>query len=94
MAGVVLCPVCVDSQGLPDGSACPRCGSTRDDVVPATPEEVARERLVSRGLQTQATLAALAGLLGQYGLADRFADSLTAIGDAVHRRHNEMAAEL
>lgn len=60
----------------------------------ADPTVVSRERLLARAQQTRATLAALAGLLEQYSLADQFADALTAIGDAVHRRHNELAAEL
>lgn len=94
MEGVVLCPVCGDRQGLADGSACPRCGGVRDAIVPATPEEVARERLDARAHQIRATLSALAGLLEQYGLADQFADALTGIGNAVHRRHNELAADL
>lgn len=45
-------------------------------------------------MQTRATLAALAGLLDQYGLAEQFADSMNAIGNAVHARHNELAAEI
>ena len=94
MEGVILCPVCGDRQGLPDGSACPRCNSVRDPLPAATPEEVARERLDARAHHTPATLSALAGLLDQYGLADQFADALTEIGDAVHRRHNALAADL
>lgn len=94
MEGITLCPVCGDRQGLADGRECPRCGGVRDPIVPATPEEIARERLDARAQQIRATLSALAGLLDQYGLAERFADALTNIGNAVHRRHNELAADL
>ena len=94
MEGVILCPVCGDRQGLPDGRACPRCGGTRAPMPAVDPADRARDHLDNRAMQTRATLAALAGLLDQYGLAEDFADSLTAISNAVRRRHNEMADEL
>lgn len=94
LEGIVLCPVCVDRQGLPDGSPCPRCGGQRDPVPAADPADVARARHDARGQQTRATLAALAGLLDQYGLAERFEGELAEIADAIHARHNEMADEL
>lgn len=94
MEGVILCSVCGDRQGLPDGSACPQCGGTRAPMPVVDPADRAREHLHNRAMQTRATLAALAGLLDQYGLAEDFADSLTAIGNAVHRRYNEMVNEL
>ena len=94
MPGVTLCSVCGDRQGLLDGSACPQCGGTRDPIPVASLADIARERLHARAMQTRATLSALAGLLDQYGLADQFADSLTAIGNAVHQRHNALAAEI
>ena len=94
MPDVILCQVCGDRQGLLDGSACPRCGGVRDAIVPATPQEIARERLGARAIQTRATLSALAGLLDQYELAEEFADALNRIADAVRRRHNALAADL
>lgn len=89
----VACMTCMDGKGLAM-RACPECGGDERTPPPADPADIARERLEDRALMARSTLAALAGLLQHYGLIDEFADTLTAIGGEIHRRHNEMAAEL
>ena len=54
---------------------------------------VARERLEDRARHVRSTLSALAGLLDTYGLSERFRPALEEVAEAVHARHNEIAAQ-
>lgn len=53
---------------------------------------IVREQAEDRARQARATLSALAGILDWYGLGERFRPAVEEIAEAVHARHNEMAA--
>lgn len=54
---------------------------------------IARERAEDRARQARATLSALAGILDGYGLSERFRPVIEEIAEAIHARHNALAAQ-